>query len=195
MTLVLLLRHAESTWNRAGKWQGRADPELTQEGREAAAAVAQQLPRVFTRIVSSPLRRAAETAELLGRGQPAQQIELDSRLVERDLGSWEGLTRNEAAAHFPQAWQDLTKNDHDPDEWEARSSTDERVRSALSTQIDGPVLMISHGGPLQCLSDATTRATEPFSNLEGVWTITHNEELELLGRQRFGSINGTLSLL
>ena len=58
---VLILRHGQSEWNAQGKWQGQADPPLTELGEQQAASAAQQLLDIgesFDRIVSSDLKRA-----------------------------------------------------------------------------------------------------------------------------------------
>ncbi len=92
-TTLLLIRHAESSWNAAGRWQGHGDPPLSDRGRAQANALARELARESIDVlVSSDLRRAAETAAILGKGQGLRP-ELTPRLRELDLGDWEGLTR------------------------------------------------------------------------------------------------------
>jgi len=98
---ILLIRHGESTWNAAGRWQGWGDPPLSARGRAQAAALAEQLvPEGIVQLVSSDLGRAAQTARILGEAfglVPA----LDARLRERDLGRWSGLSEGEILAEFP----------------------------------------------------------------------------------------------
>ena len=91
---VVMIRHAVTAWNEAGRIQGRADIPLCERGRRAL--VGKRLPERFDvyRAHSSPLARAVETAVLLGLGTPV----LDRRLVEMDWGEWEGGTRASAAA-------------------------------------------------------------------------------------------------
>ncbi len=100
-TLICLIRHGETTWNRAGRWQGHADPELTGEGLAAADSLAEALAveqreRPWTRLISSDLARARITAARVGErlGLP---LALDPRLRELDIGRWAGLTRQEIA--------------------------------------------------------------------------------------------------
>ena len=98
---VLLIRHGESTWNAAGRWQGWGDPPLSQGGRAQAAALAEQLvPEGIVRLVSSDLARAVQTARILGEAFGIAP-ELDARLRERDLGRWSGLKEAEILAAFP----------------------------------------------------------------------------------------------
>ncbi len=92
---LLLIRHAESGWNAAGRWQGHGNPPLSDRGRAQANALARQLAReAIDVLVSSDLRRAAETAAILGQARGLQP-ELNPRLRELDLGDWEGLTSDQ----------------------------------------------------------------------------------------------------
>ena len=94
---VVMIRHAATAWNEAGRIQGHADIPLGEPGRRALAGC--RLPARFAsyRLHSSPLARAVETAALLGLGTPV----LDRRLVEMDWGEWEGETRALMAAADP----------------------------------------------------------------------------------------------
>ncbi len=92
---LLLIRHAESSWNAAGRWQGHGDPPLSDRGRAQANGLARELAReAIDVLVSSDLRRAAETAAILGQARGLRP-ELNPRLRELDLGDWEGLTRDQ----------------------------------------------------------------------------------------------------
>ena len=94
---VVMVRHAVTAWNEAGRIQGRTDVPLGESGRRTLAGC--RLPARFDsyRVYSSPLARAVETAVLLGLGPPV----LDARLVEMDWGEWEGRTRTAVAAADP----------------------------------------------------------------------------------------------
>lgn len=98
---VLLWRHGRTAWNAERRYQGQADPPLDETGREqsieAAVLIAALRPDY---IVSSDLRRAAQTAEALCRSAE-RPLHLDRRFRERSLGHWEGLTRDEVAERFP----------------------------------------------------------------------------------------------
>jgi broad specificity phosphatase PhoE len=92
---LLLIRHAESSWNAAGCWQGHGDPPLSDRGRAQANALARKLTREsIDIIVSSDLRRAAETAAILAEARGLRPL-LNPRLRELDIGDWEGLTRDQ----------------------------------------------------------------------------------------------------
>ena len=84
--MLILVRHGESTGNADGLLLGRIDAPLTERGRDQARSVG-PLVRSATRVISSPLRRALDTAEALGTGLP---IEVDERWIEVDYGEFDG---------------------------------------------------------------------------------------------------------
>ena len=94
---VVMIRHAMTAWNEAGRIQGQSDIPLGEPGRRALAG--RLLPARFAsyRVHSSPLARAVETAALLGLGTPV----LDRRLMEMNWGEWEGETRASVVAADP----------------------------------------------------------------------------------------------
>jgi len=97
-TEFLLIRHAQSEWNAAGRWQGWADPPLSAAGREQAAVLARELAgEVLDALVCSDLQRAVATAGAIGSELDLRPVE-DPRFRERDVGTWAGLTRDEIAA-------------------------------------------------------------------------------------------------
>jgi broad specificity phosphatase PhoE len=98
-TAISLIRHGETTWNRAGRWQGHADPDLTEEGRIQAEAFAvavaeEHARRPWHRLYSSDLLRARRTADRLAE-RLGLVLLVDPRLRELDVGRWAGLTRVE----------------------------------------------------------------------------------------------------
>jgi broad specificity phosphatase PhoE len=154
MATILLARHGETDWNRENRFQGRADPPLNEAGREQARELSvllasEPLAAVFT----SPLQRAAETADIVGAAHGLRAIP-DPGLLEIDVGSWSGLTREEIAARFPAGfarWQSGGVG-HDG---ETRDQLRTRVRSAVERIVrrhpHGRVLVVSHGGPLRAI--------------------------------------------
>src|ERR671936_1145808 len=105
VTTLLLARHGETDWNRARRWQGHADRPLTERGRAQAAELAARLAEIpLDAVYSSDLRRARETAAAVARRKELPVFEL-RELREVDVGSWEGLTRDEAEARFPDGFR------------------------------------------------------------------------------------------
>ena len=109
MSIVRIARHAETTWNAHGRYQGRIDSPLSGLGRAQAAALARALKdKPIGKIVTSPLSRCVETAAPLARalGVPIQTDEL---LTEIAHGDWEGRYRDEIARNDParfRAWRE-----------------------------------------------------------------------------------------
>lgn len=103
MTVLYYVRHGETDFNLEGRLQGRRDTVLNARGRRQAAECGVLLHDLFTRdrrqakdfrYVSSPLRRARETMEILrgALGLAPLDYEVDQRLIEIAYGDWEGLT-------------------------------------------------------------------------------------------------------
>ena len=107
---VLLVRHGETEWNRARRYQGWLDSPLTQEGIAQAEAIGRLLCRLpeaaSAEIVASPIGRARRTAEIIAeclnddRGHP-RPIRFDERLREISLGSWDGLDKRDIRHRAP----------------------------------------------------------------------------------------------
>lgn len=101
MARLLLLRHGQSDWNAESRWQGWADPPLSEFGESQAAALASQLGGMaFQGVVSSDLDRARRTAAIVAEalGLP---VEVEPALRERDVGAWEGLTTAQIDERWP----------------------------------------------------------------------------------------------
>jgi broad specificity phosphatase PhoE len=101
LTLVLT-RHGSTPRSEPEQHLGqRIDIGLSDAGQAAARALGERLADVtFERVITSPLRRARETAELARPGAP---VETDERVTEMDYGDWEGLTYEEIEARFGEA--------------------------------------------------------------------------------------------
>src|SRR5580704_12237082 len=90
-TQLWLLRHGETEWSLSGQHTSRTDLPLTSEGQRRAAEVGKSLSsQKFTLVLSSPMRRALDTARLAGF-----QPEITDDLREWDYGEYEGLTTTE----------------------------------------------------------------------------------------------------
>ncbi len=168
ITRVLVLRHGESEWNVAGRWQGRADVPLTERGHRQALLAAERLDPVDA-IVASTLQRASRTAELIGTALGATTPVLDARLVETDVGPWEGLTRDDIDAQWPGYLDSMRV----PDGFEPSHSVVGRVHESfvdLARQHPGSTLLvISHSGVIRTLRRHHGVADKRLHNLEGCW--------------------------
>lgn len=89
MTELYLVRHGETEWSKNGRHTSRTDLDLTDHGREQAAALRDRLdPTSFGLVLSSPRKRALQTAQLAG----FTNVEIEPDLAEWDYGDYEGLT-------------------------------------------------------------------------------------------------------
>ncbi len=89
---LVLLRHGQTDFNLAGRMQGHLNSMLTELGRAQAEAVAPEIVRMAPdRLISSDLRRAVHTADIIG-GAAGLPVKVDSRLRETHLGEWQGRT-------------------------------------------------------------------------------------------------------
>jgi broad specificity phosphatase PhoE len=150
----VFLRHGESIGNAESRWQGQSDYALTERGRAQARALAERWKSEgakFDLIISSPLVRAKETAEIVASALRAK-IELDPILLERNIGEMEGLTMEEVRK-IPQPPY-ITPYDPIGGEGEGDWALFLRAGQALHDLVRRPpgnYLIVSHGGLLNQL--------------------------------------------
>jgi probable phosphoglycerate mutase len=99
---LLLIRHGQSTWNAERRWQGHADPPLSELGRSQAKAAADAVGAVDG-VVCSDLRRARETGAIVAAELGVGPVAAVEALRERAAGEWTGLTREEIERGWPGA--------------------------------------------------------------------------------------------
>lgn len=158
MTTILLARHGQSDWNRDRRWQGHADRPLTELGRMQARELAQRLAHTdLDAIYSSDLRRAQETAEVLGRAQ-GLDVRTIPGLREVDVGSWSGLTRAEAEQRYPEAYRRWLVGEEGWDDGETYDELSDRVLAAVweiaAAHPGERVLVVGHGGSIRAIHAA-----------------------------------------
>lgn len=140
---IVLVRHGQTEWSRDGRHTGRTDIGLTDQGRAEAALVAPTLEGwKFTKVFSSPLSRALDTARLAGIGDG---IVIDDLLVEWDYGDVEGRTNDEIQRERP-GWSKWTASAIEGGETatDVGSRADAAIEQLMSTD-DGSVLVFAHG--------------------------------------------------
>jgi broad specificity phosphatase PhoE len=151
VTELLLTRHGETDWNRDRRWQGHANPPLNDLGRAQARELAEALHgERLEAIYASDLRRAYETAEIVGArlGLP---VTSDPDLREIDVGSWSGLTREQLDGR---EWDGETQERHAERVLRA-------VRRIAEQHPDGRVLVVTHGGSMRRVHEAAGDAERP----------------------------------
>jgi probable phosphoglycerate mutase len=172
MTRVLLVRHGQSEWNAEGRWQGQANPPLTELGREQAYHAARALGTVDA-IVTSDLERATDTAMILSGSLGVGPVILDPDLRERDAGEWSGLTRREIEAGWPGYLDDDGPERRRPEGWEPDEDLLARASAAL-VRIhdligDGEAIAVTHGGLIYVLEESFGEPFARLSNVGGRW--------------------------
>lgn len=151
---LLLVRHGETDWNAAGRWQGQTDVPLNANGRAQALALAARLRAEGIReIAASDLARARGTAEIVGAALGLEVALVDADLRERGYGAWEGLTRGECEALHPEAWaRHLADPRTPPPGGESAEALLARVVPAIhraAERLESPALVVTHGGVMR----------------------------------------------
>lgn len=155
LTTICLLRHGETDWNLAGRLQGREDIPLNARGREQARLSGRALRAGrWDLMLTSPLRRAAETARIVGRTATVPLLVAVPELVERDYGAASGMTRAEITARFPDG---VVPGEED------RAAVRERSLAALLSWVGrhrgARMLVVTHGGVISGLLTAVSGGT------------------------------------
>jgi broad specificity phosphatase PhoE len=153
-TTIVLARHGETDWNRARRFQGHADVPLNAAGRAQAVELATRLEgQRFSAVYTSPLRRAAETAAIVGARLGVQPRPHDA-LREVDLGPWSGLSEEEVEARFPKGYARWLENRaagwHDGETYEELAARVVAGLREIARRHPGETLLaITHGGPIR----------------------------------------------
>ena len=153
---LILLRHGETEWSRAGQHTGRTDIPLTPAGEAAAARIAPLLAdRHIIAVLTSPAQRAVRTADLAGLGAGAKP---DPDLWEWDYGGYEGKTTAEIQRSRPgwYLWRDGVipgDADHPGETVQAVGARTDRVLDRVRPLLpDGDVALVAHAHVLRVLT-------------------------------------------
>lgn len=188
---LILTRHGlpdvgETVW-----LGGQLDVPLRAAGRRQAEELAHRLAGVrIDRILSSPMLRALETAQIVATGRP---VEVDDRLRERDYGRWEGMTNAEIEAHDPgllASWESDPAANHAP----GGESGDEVAGRVLSFLVD--LLESEDHGPGLVPADGRG-GRRHYPEAAGAGTVVSETQAESEGERRVllvahGTINRIL---
>ncbi len=181
MTRILLLRHGQSEWNAQGRWQGQADPPLSDLGRQQAFTASQRLGTVDA-IITSDLQRALHTARILSEQLGVGPVMVEPLLRERDAGEWSGLTRDE----IEQQWPGYLEAHRRPPGYEDDEDLLVRTHAALDAVErefrGGEVVVVAHGGLVYALEREHGLPFERLANLGARW-MDHDGERLVLGER------------
>ncbi len=158
---LFLLRHGETVFNVAGRFQGQNNSDLTQLGKQQAHKNGQLLGSMIENVagihfVSSPLGRTLATSEIICKslGISIDTINTDERIMEMNFGAWQGMTEFEIDEEFPGEWDKRSANPATftpPGAGESYNDLFDRVDSWLDETRDywenGAIwVAVSHGG-------------------------------------------------
>ena len=176
-TTFLLVRHGVTDHTTDKRFSGglaSSNPGLNDEGRAQVRATAEWLAPVaegLDAIVSSPVRRTRESAEILG-AVLGFEVGVEEGLAEMEFGTWDGLTYTEVRDRFPDEVRTWLGNlDHAPGGGESFREVEKRVlagRDRLLEEYDGrTVLLVSHVTPIKTLvADALAAPLESLYRME-----------------------------
>lgn len=165
---LLIVRHGQTDWNVAGKVQGSTDIELNETGKEQAKQTAQKLSDdPIDIIITSPLKRARKTAEIINETLKTELI-IEEELRERNFGKLEGKTRKEF--DFKKLWDDVNKIEYDTvEELDTLFTRVSKLMQRIEKEYkDKTVLLVTHGGitiPIKCIMENIPRGTEEIFRL------------------------------
>jgi len=155
---VFLIRHGETAWNEARRYQGSSDVPLNEAGREQARRLAHRLAgEPLSAVYASDLARASETARIIAAPHRLE-VRIDADLRELDFGAWEGLAHEEAVARDGEqvaAWWEDPLSTAPPD-GESLGAVLARTRNFLARiqaehGDEETLAVVSHVGPIKAL--------------------------------------------
>lgn len=171
MTFLALVRHGETDWNLHGRLQGSSDIPLNETGRAQAREAAHELAgRHWDLLVSSPLSRAAETADIIGSHLGITRTETYPDLAERHFGAAEGFTDYDAWSRWPHGrYPGL----------EPRENLIVRGVRAIDDIADAhpesSIVAVAHGGVIRAIFDALRGIPSPRILNAGVSTLVRRD--------------------
>jgi broad specificity phosphatase PhoE len=179
--VILLARHGETASNRDRRFQGQLDVPLNETGREQARALAGAARgRGLVALYTSPLARARETAEIVGAALGLEPRP-DPRLMEGDVGAWQGRLKAEVAEEDPEGWAAFRAagGGFRFPGGESLREQQERVIAALvdvTQRGDLPALVVCHRGVIRCaLAHTQDRGLDTYHE----WAVPNGELIGL----------------
>ncbi len=153
-TIVYLIRHGETEWNKLGKFQGSTDIALSEDGIRQAYLAAKVLKGKFDYIYASPLSRAKQTADIIGETSHVS-TQIEPEIKEINFGLWEGLTFEEIKEKYPKefvSWRNPLEGHLMSDDKSIRNAG-KRAGNAIRRLVEGHqgerIALVAHGGILK----------------------------------------------
>jgi alpha-ribazole phosphatase len=154
--VIILVRHGRTQLNAAHCLQGRVDAELDEVGENQATAVGAYLAQRDkpAKIISSPLRRAQQTAHRIATHFSIDDVVTDDRWIEIDYGVYDGLPLGDVPREVWNRWR--TEPEFTPEGGESFAAMHQRVHAACeelaANDVDGDVIIVSHVSPMKSAS-------------------------------------------
>lgn len=143
---VYFVRHGQTDWNKELRIQGRTDIPLNDEGiRQAEKSAAFLKEESFDLVVTSPLSRAKQTAEIIATTTGLPLVEMN-QFIERDYGETEGLTLEERIARFPDGQYKAVESVED-----VITRVKEGLEELQNNYPGKNIIVVSHGGVINAL--------------------------------------------
>jgi probable phosphoglycerate mutase len=169
-TRIILVRHGETGLTKQGRYSGRGDVPLSDEGEAQAMAAGGRvagISRDVTAVLSSPLRRCTRTAELIAAEAGGVPVTVVDDLIECDFGVWEALTFAEVRERWPGEMREwLASTSVAPPGGESFEAVAARVRRVLATVLEsyagGVVVLVSHVSPIKLILRDALAASDAF---------------------------------
>ena len=184
---LLLIRHGQTTWNAEQKLPGQLPGiTLNEKGREQVARLAEALSEIpISAIISSPLERALETAEIIGQGRNLT-IQLEPDLMDTDVGRWAGQNYEELSKTDPE-WKAYVKDPTvAPEGIETFPQVQQRALAAVERwrtreDIGAYPAFVAHADIVKLLS-LITSAWMPAGQAPSLSIMPQSVSLKLTGR-------------
>ena len=151
MSKLYIVRHGEIDFNVEGRYAGAVDVPLNERGIQQARDLVTEISKLnINLIISSPLNRCVRMAEILNETINSKIIIMDE-FRERNVGVYEGLTKEEAKNKYPELWaKNITRIYHDaPTGGETIQEVENRVFSGLNKikeeRVNQDILIVMHG--------------------------------------------------
>lgn len=161
---IYLVRHGETDWTKQQRLQGRRDIPLNESGRERLLETAKEVSKKQLGIevmISSPLMRAKESAEIIAREiqYPVEKIITEQLFIERDFGSGEGVVIEDLGHKFP---------DDSFENMESIPDTCKRAEQAILKVVeeypDKTVMVVAHGAILKAVLAYASKGTMVYQD-------------------------------
>lgn len=144
---IFLIRHGETDWNRQGRFQGREDIPLNETGMEQARLCGEALKgEHFAAVITSPLRRARKTGEIIASCVECNKVIVEDAIIERDFAKISGLTYEQRDAFY------ASGQDDEKEPWEVICNRMMKAVAKYAKQYPtDDIIMVSHGASINAV--------------------------------------------